>query len=361
MEDPARDRSRRRHGNQLLRLRRYLTRKQDRRPRAGDPSSRHDGIVKILVLGAAAGGGFPQWNGNDAAAQRVRAGGEGVRPLTQSSIAVSADGKRWVLFNASPDLRQQINDNAALQPGKQDGLRASPIAAVVLTSADVDHVAGLLNLRESQPLALYGHPRVLEVLARNSIFNVLSPGFVARRALHMGRWQNILDQEERPLGIAVRAFAVPGKIALWLEDQSTPGFGTMEGDTLGLEISDGQRSFFYIPGCAAMTPELEERLRGAALVFFDGTLWRDDEMIAAGVGTKTGRRMGHMSCSGPDGAIAAFENLQVRCKIFIHINNTNPLLVEGSGERQTAQAAGWEIAHDGMEITLERALVPAGI
>lgn len=315
--------------------------------------------MKILVLGAAAGGGFPQWNSNDATARRVRAGA--LTPMTQSSIAVSADGRRWVLFNASPDLRQQINDNVALHPGPDDGLRASPLAAVVLTNADVDHVAGLLNLRESQKLALYGHPRVLEVLARNSIFNVLSPVFVDRRPLRPGGWENILDQSGQTLGIMVKAFPVPGKIALWLEDATAPSLGTTDGDTLGLEISDGKRSFFYIPGCAAMPADLAQRLKGASLVFFDGTLWRDDEMLVAGVGTKTGQRMGHMSCSGPQGAMAAFQGLQVGRKIFIHLNNTNPLLVEGSAERRMAEAAGWEIAHDGMEIVLERALASAGI
>jgi pyrroloquinoline quinone biosynthesis protein B len=315
--------------------------------------------VKILVLGAAAGGGFPQWNSNDRIARRVRAGA--LSPMTQSSIAVSADGRRWVLFNASPDLRQQINSNAALHPGPDDGLRASPLAAIVVTNADVDHVAGLLNLRESQPLALYGHSRVLEVLARNSIFNVLSPIHVDRRTLHLGNWEAIRDQSGQALGISVRAFAVPGKIALWLEDATAPGLGTAEGDTLGLEISDGKQSFFYIPGCAAMPADLAQRLMGAALVFFDGTLWRDNEMIAAGVGTKTGQRMGHMSCSGPQGTMAAFEGLRVERKIFIHINNTNPLLVQGSAERHAAEAAGWEIAHDGMEIVLERTLACAGI
>jgi pyrroloquinoline quinone biosynthesis protein B len=317
--------------------------------------------VKILVLGAAAGGGFPQWNTNDTAARRVRAGDPAVQPMTQSSIAVSADGRRWVLLNASPDLRQQINDNVALQPGKDDGLRASPLAAAVLTSIDVDHVAGLLNLRESQRLALYGHPRVLKVLACNSIFDVLSPLFVDRRPLHPGGWEDIRDRNGLPLGLCVRAFAVPGKIALWLEDSAAPDFGTADGDTLGLEITDGRSSFFYIPGCAVMSPELENRLQGASLIFFDGTLWRDDEMILAGVGSKTGRRMGHMSCSGPGGTIAAFERLEVARKIFIHINNTNPLLIADSPERRAAERAGWEVAHDGMEIVLERSLVPADI
>ena len=184
---------------------------------------------------------------------------------------------------------------------------------------------------------------------------------MARRPLQPGGWENILDPGGQPLGIAVRPFAVPGKIALWLEDAMAPDLGTAKGDTQGLEISDGDRSFFYIPGCAAFTPDLGNRLKGASLVFFDGTLWRDDEMVAAGIGSKTGRRMGHMSCSGPDGTMAAFENLHVSRKVFIHINNTNPLLIKGSPERVAAQAAGWEVAYDGMEIVLERTLVPAGL
>ena len=317
--------------------------------------------MKILVLGAAAGGGFPQWNSNDDTAHRARAGDPLVRPQTQSSIAASADGKRWVLFNASPDLRQQINDNRALQPQPGDGLRASPLAAVVLTNADVDHVAGLLTLRESQPLAVYGHARVLDVLARNSIFNVLNPAFVARRALPLDIWETVRDRDGLDLGVSVRAVPVPGKVALWLEDAQAPGLDSVDGDTLGLEIRGAGKSFFYIPGCAAMTPELAQRLAGAALVFFDGTLWRDDEMIGAGVGAKTGRRMGHMSCQGSDGVITAFRPLRVARKLFIHINNTNPLLIEGSRERRVASAEGWEVAHDGMEIAFERTLAGAGV
>jgi pyrroloquinoline quinone biosynthesis protein B len=310
--------------------------------------------VKILVLGAAAGGGFPQWNSNDTTARRARSGE--LRAQSQSSIAVSTDQERWVLFNASPDIRQQINDNAALHPRADAGLRASPLAAVVLTNADVDHVAGLLSLRESQPLSVYGHPRVLDVLAGNSIFNVLNPDLVARRTLTPESMEVIRDRDGAALGITVRAFAVPGKVALWLEDDAAPALGATQGDTVGLEISDGRESFFYIPGCAATPPDLARRLAGAALVFFDGTLWRDDEMIAAGVGKKTGARMGHMSCSGPDGVIVAFRDLGVARKIFIHINNTNPLLVVGSAERQQATAAGWDIAQDGTEITLEHTL-----
>ena len=308
--------------------------------------------MKLLVLGAAAGGGFPQWNSNDAAARRARAGDPTAKPLTQSSIAVSRDSDRWILFNASPDLRQQIVDNSPLHPASPAPMRSSPIASVVLTNADVDHVAGLLTLRESQPLSLYGHGRVLDVLANNSIFNVLNPAYVARRSLETDKEVEICDQAGDSLGITVTAFPVPGKVALWLEDATAPDLGTAEGDTVGVKISYGAASLFYIPGCAAMTNDLAQRLQGARLVFFDGTLWRDDEMIVAGVGGKTGRRMGHMSCSGTDGTIAAFRKLNVTRKIFIHMNNTNPLLLSDSAERREAQLEGWEVAADGMEMEL---------
>ncbi|MEO7053496.1 MAG: pyrroloquinoline quinone biosynthesis protein PqqB [Rhizomicrobium sp.] len=310
-------------------------------------------MLHILVLGAAAGGGFPQWNSNDPIARRVRAGDAKTRPRTQSSIAVSSDRRNWVLFNASPDLRQQINQNRQLQPTADSPLRASPIAAVVLTNADVDHVAGLLNLRESQKFAVYGHDRVLDVLARNSIFNVLNPDFVTRRPMPLDTDLALRGGSNEDLEIRIRAFAVPGKVALWLEDKNAKNFGTADGDTIGLEIMDEDgTSFFYIPACAQMTPELAARLCGAALVFFDGTLWRDDEMIAACVGNKTGSRMGHMSCDGDRGSIAAFRDLKIERKIFIHINNTNPLFVADSPERAVAEAAGWQIADDGMEIDL---------
>jgi pyrroloquinoline quinone biosynthesis protein B len=310
-------------------------------------------MLRVLVLGSAAGGGFPQWNCNDPTAQRARSGDLRVPPRTQSSVAVSADGRRWVVLNASPDLRQQINERRQLHPAADEPLRASPISAVVLTSGDVDCVTGLLSLRESQPLVLHAHERVLGALARNPIFNVLNPRFVSRRALTLEDRAELTDSSGAALGLTLRAFAVPGKIALWLEDPSADELGTSAGDSIGLEVSTPDSpSLFFIPGCAAMTPALTESLRGAALVFFDGTLWRDDEMIVNGVGTKTGHRMGHMSCSGPEGAIASFTELGVRRKVFIHINNTNPLLAEDSQERSQAEAAGWEVGYDGMEITL---------
>lgn len=311
-------------------------------------------MLQILVLGSAAGGGFPQWNCNDEMARGVRAGDPRFRPRTQSSLAVSGDGRRWLLLNASPDLRQQINERWQLQPRVQDARRSSPIAAVALTNADVDHVAGLLSLRENHSFVIYGHSRVLDVLAENSIFNVLNPACVDRHALPLDESLLLGDAAGAPLNLRLRAFPVPGKTALWREDAGAADYGTRPGDTIGLEIGEGGEgeSFFYVPGCAAMTLELQDRLRDAALVFFDGTLWRDDEMIVQGVGKKTGLRMGHMSCAGPDGSLAAFEMLRARRKVFVHINNTNPLLVADSPECAEAGRRGWEIAYDGMELGL---------
>jgi pyrroloquinoline quinone biosynthesis protein B len=309
-------------------------------------------MVHILVLGSAAGGGFPQWNSNDTAAQRARAGK--IPSRTQSSLAVSADAKNWALLNVSPDIRQQINERPQLQPKPGDPKRSSPISAALLTNGDVDHVAGLLSLRERHAFPLYAHQRVLNMLGENSVFNVLNPEYVRRRSLPLDEPTEVRDVNGEPLGLWVTGFAVPGKAPLWREDQSDGSFGTREGDTIGLEIraAEARQSVFYIPGCAAMTDKLAAQLRGAALVFFDGTLWRDDEMITQGVGSKTGTRMGHMSCSGPEGTMAGFERLDVKRKIFIHINNTNPLLLPNSPERAEAESRRWEIAYDGMEVLL---------
>ena len=309
--------------------------------------------MKILVLGSAAGGGFPQWNCNSPLCQRARSGDAAAVPQTQSSIAASADGERWVLFNASPDLRQQLNENPAMHPN--GGLRSSPISAVVLTHADVDHIAGLLTLRERQAFALYASDRVLEALAANPVFNVLNPDFVDRRAFSLDVPCALRDAAGSSLGLTVTPFAVPGKVALYLEDPDAgPDFGTAEGDTIGLKIAEEATGnhFFYIPGCAAVDDRLAQRLRGAPLVLFDGTLFRDDEMVAAGLGSKTGQRMGHISISGADGSIASFEPLDVGRRIFIHINNSNPILISDSEERRFLETAGWEIARDGQEIQL---------
>ena len=299
--------------------------------------------MKIAVLGSAAGGGFPQWNSNAEGCRRARAGDRAARPRTQASLAVSLDGARWFLINASPDLREQIGRSVFLHP--KSGLRSSPIAGVVLTGGDVDAIAGLLTLRERQPFTLYATARIHGVLEANPIFEVLARDVVRRETMGLDTTVTLDD------GLTAELFAVPGKTPLYLEGADAPAIETGE-TTVAAVIREAATSVFYIPGCAAMTPALADRLRGAALVFFDGTLWRDDEMIAAGLGPKTGRRMGHMSLDGPEGTLAAFAPLGVARKVLIHINNSNPVLLEDSPERARAVAHGWEVAYDGMEMTV---------
>ena len=304
----------------------------------------------IRILGAAAGGGFPQWNCNCRNCADVRQGKPGFRARTQCSLAVSANGSDWVLLNTAPDLRQQINETPTLGAQADGGLRNSPIKAAVLTGGDVDFIAGLLNLRELQPFTVYGSARVLATLKANSVFNVLNEAVVARRELPLGATTAIADT-----GLEVEAFAVPGKIALYLESGSADGnYGSREGDAIGLKVSAPAtgKSFFYVPGCAQVDGELAGRLQGASLVFFDGTLYTDDEMVRMGLMQKTGARMGHMSISGGEGSIAAFAPLGVGRKVYVHINNSNPVLDDNSPERRATEAAGWEVGYDGMEIRL---------
>lgn len=299
--------------------------------------------MRIAVLGAAAGGGFPQWNSNGRGCNRARAGDPQVRPRTQAGLAVSGDGDAWILINASPDLRQQIGQLAFLHP--REGLRSTPISAVVLTGGDVDAIAGLLTLRERQAFDLFATKTVHDILVANPIFEVLNRQFVQRRQAELDRPVSLAG------GLAIELFAVPGKTPLYLETDDAPPI-VEDGTTVGAAIVGGGRRAYFIPGCAAMTPGLARRLRGADLVLFDGTLYADDEMVAGGLSPKTGRRMGHMSMSGPDGSMAAFEGLDVGRKIFVHINNSNPVLMEDSPEHARVVAAGWEVAHDGMEIIL---------
>lgn len=313
-------------------------------------------MLRIRVLGAAAGGGFPQWNANSDACRRARMGDPAARPMTQASIALSADGYHWFLINASPDLRQQIEANKCLHPTK--GVRSSPITGVVLTNGDVDAVAGLLHLREGTSFALYAHRKVLEILSANTIFRVVGPTMVPRRALKLERWQKLRNADGRDSGIEVKPFPVPGKVPLYMENggvmppgEPLPGVPD-EGTTIGLEVSAGEAGFFYLANCAAVPDVLAERIAGAPLIFFDGTLYTDDEMVRNGVGAKTGRRMGHMSLSEPDGSMARLMPLNIGRIIFIHINNTNPILLADSPERREVEAAGFEVAYDGMDIQL---------
>lgn len=297
--------------------------------------------LRIVVLGAAAGGGLPQWNCGCRNCAAARDPGSSLRAQTQSSLAVSLDGEAWAIFNASPDIRQQIQDNRALQPRR---LRHSPINSVVLTNGDIDHLAGLLVLREKQPFTVFSTGAVAEVIADNPVFGVLDPGLVSKRVV-------AIEEPFFPLpGLEARLFAVPGKVPLFLED-GDPELEVEGEQTVGLELrADGKR-LYYIPGCGALSDRLVARLEGADALFFDGTLFSDDEMITAGVGQKTGRRMGHMPIAGEDGSLKALGPLKVPRKIYVHINNTNPIWQAGP-ERASAEGHGFEVGYDGMEIRL---------
>jgi pyrroloquinoline quinone biosynthesis protein B len=307
-------------------------------------------MLRVLVLGAGAGGGFPQWNSAGIGCIRARSGDPAAKPRSQASIAASADGERWLVVNASPDLRAQIAACPALHP-RPAPLRNSPVETVMLTGAEVDAIAGLLHLRERQRLRLYGAAPSLAVLDANPVFGALNPTFVSREEMPLGRPFAPLDGGGEALGLSVEAYVVPGKVPLYAEAGREPGLAE-DGEALGLSISAGGEPLHYIPGCAMMTPALAERLRGAACVMFDGTLWDDDEMIRAGAGPKTGRRMGHMPIHGPGGTLEAFAELGVRRRILTHLNNTNPALLDDSPERAMLDAEGWEVAEDMMEIRL---------
>ncbi|WP_323009669.1 pyrroloquinoline quinone biosynthesis protein PqqB [Paracoccus sp. (in: a-proteobacteria)] len=294
--------------------------------------------MRIVILGSGAGGGVPQWNCGCPNCEAARAGR--IPAMSQSGIAVSANGRDWALINASPDLRQQLAATPALRPG---GLRGSPIRSVLVTNGDIDHVAGLLTLREGQGFDLYATPAIHAVLSANPMLSALDPGIVVRREV-------ALEQSvELAPGLAARLFAVPGKVPLYMEGERVET-DLMGEQTVGVELEAAGRRVFYIPGCALVPDWLRERVAGADALLFDGTLWTDDEMIRAGLGGKSGRRMGHVPVSGPGGSLEILRDVTLGARIYVHLNNSNPLVDPASPERAQAAAAGWQVGHDGMEI-----------
>ena len=306
-------------------------------------------MLRVVVLGAAAGGGVPQWNCGCRICRAARTTHPELQS-SQASLAISANGDHWFLINASPDLRQQLITAPQLHPAAGK-LRHSPIAGVILTNGEIDAIAGLLSMREGWPFTIYAHAKVLATLKSNSVFNVLSEKTVRRQGIEIERSFEPALADGSPSGIEILPFEVTGKGAWYLEgERQVDGAG----DTLGLRIRDKAtgKFFYFLAACANVTDDLKSRLKGAPLVFFDGTVWRDDELIAAGLGTKTGQSMGHIAMSGETGAIAALDGLGIERKIFLHINNSNPALLHDSEERRIAERAGWQIPADGTEITL---------
>ncbi len=263
-----------------------------------------------------------------------------MRPRTQAGLAVSAGDGRWTLINAAPDLGQQIRATAALHP--QGALRGSPIDAVVLTGAEIDQIAGLLSLRESTPFTLYATPSSHAAVAANAMFAAMPA--MTRRAVNPGERFMLAG------GIDASLFMVPGKVPLYLEGDD-PEVAIESASNVGIELQRDGARLVFVPGAAAVTPSMRERFARADAILFDGTLFTDDEMLRTGTGTKTGRRMGHMPIDGEGGTLQALAGLNAR-RIFVHINNTNPIQVDGSPERRKVEAAGWQVAEDGMEIVL---------
>lgn len=305
-------------------------------------------MMRIRVLGSAAGGGAPQWNCACGNCTRIREHSASTTPLTQESVVVSSDGRRWILINASPDIRQQIESFAPLHPR---ALRDSPIRAVMLTSGDLDHCLGLLMLREWQRLVVYATERVWQGLVHHNImwrtFQRFS-GQLQWHPLRCGADHEIRGAAGEPLGLSIHAFSVPGKVPLHLETLQDPH----PEDTIGVTLSDGHTECTYVSGAQTVTEALYGHLNHSQCLFFDGTFWSHQELRALGITEKTSLEMGHLPVGGDDGSLVRLADLKVPRRIYIHINNTNPLILHESDESQLVRAAGWEVAHDGMELVV---------
>jgi len=304
----------------------------------------------IRVLGSAAGGGFPQWNCGCPNCRGVRSGDLRATARSQECVAVSADGDRWFLLNCSPEIRQQIESFPPLHPR---GPRHSPIAAILLTNGDLDHCLGLLSLRESHPLVVYATDRLRRGFTDgNVLYRTLDrfPGQVTWRSLELGREAELADVEGRSAGLLVEAVAVPGKLPVHLETGAAPD----PADSVGFRIRERAtgRVLAYLSGVGAVSDAVRRAVEGVDCVFFDGTFWSADELPGLGLGTKRAEDMAHLPIGGPDGSLARLNGVTARRRIFIHLNNTNPLLRDDSPERAHVEAAGWEVARDGMEVRI---------
>jgi pyrroloquinoline quinone biosynthesis protein B len=297
--------------------------------------------VWVRVLGSAAGGGFPQWNCSCPPCRAVRDGSRPCRSRTQSSIAVSADYRQWFLLNASPDIRAHIESFPALRP---HGGRVSPLRAVLLTDAELDHTLGLLLLREGPGVELHATAPVHGTLCDGtSLLRTLS-------AYCPVEWRRVVPQVDVPLAgeLSYRAFDVA--------TNKRPRFGPErgEGRVVGYRLTDERtgRALVYLPGVQELTASVRGQLEGCACLLFDGTCWQDDELIRLGMARKTAREMGHLPIDGPDGSLEQLSPLPIERKIYIHVNNTNPILLEDAPERRIVEERGWDVAMDGLEVQI---------
>lgn len=306
--------------------------------------------MQVRILGSAAGGGFPQWNCSCANCRAVRAGSFRGKPRTQAQVAISQDGQSWFLLGASPDLRLQIEATSELHP--REGLRQSPIAGVVLANADLDHVLGLLLLRELQPLRVYATESVRRILTEdNSMFSMLQRifGQVTWTDFMPGATFSMTTLKGEDFGICCRALSLGTQFPAYVSPQRQTSLRVNEA-SLGLVIrsSSGNR-LAYMPAVPQIDATLLHELAGADLVLFDGTFWSDDELIRVQGSAQTAHQMGHIPV---EDVLSKLAEVRRPRKMFIHINNTNPMLDEASPQYRRVRYAGWEIAEDGWQFDL---------
>ena len=302
----------------------------------------------VQFLGTAAGGGFPQWNCRCKGCRLARSDPRAAWPRGQSSAAVSADGVRWLLLNASPDVRAQL---AQLPEPATTDVRALPFAAIALTDGELDHTLGIPLLREGGRLHVYCTMAVRDMLSDSAGLLRLTAAFadVGVHPLSLGTAVEPVDLDGKMLGLTIEAFAVAGDPPRFAARRGGAG-----GAVVGLRIEDAatRTAFVYVPCCGALTDDLRARCNGAAALAFDGTFWRDDEMTAAGTGKRTAREMGHVPISGTDGSLRWLGSVTSARRIYTHINNTNPILIEDSPERREVDAAGITVGFDGLRLEL---------
>jgi pyrroloquinoline quinone biosynthesis protein B len=299
-------------------------------------------------MGSGAGGGFPQWNCNCINCKGVREGTVKASRRTQSSIAISSDGVDWILFNASPDIKKQMDDFPALQPARE--VRDTAIKAILITDAQIDHVTGLLTLRE--------HNKPWDIYCTEAVHDDLTTGFPVFNIL--GHFRGINWNEIKTDLESFTIPAAPGLIftAVPLKSEAPPysphRHNTVPGDNVGIRVEDTRtgKNVFYAPGLGVVEDHVLEFMRNADVVLVDGTVWTDDEMSKEGISDKRAQEMGHINQSEDGGTISFLNSMERPRKILIHINNTNPILNEESAERQVLNNAGIELAYDGMDIEL---------
>ena len=307
-------------------------------------------VMRIILLGTAAGGGLPQWNCTCPNCREARAGSTRVVPRSQSSVAVSADGHAWFLLNASPDLRIQLENCPHLHPRIKIP-RSTNIEAVLLTNADLDHTLGLLLMREGGKIRVHATPRVREALTRGLS---LAPTLQSFGGIHWTKppvkLSPLLRHDGFKSGLQYQSVDVIGKPPRFMKGRQTNGFGHSIGYRIVDEKSGGR--LLFLPDVAVLDEQIIGELSDCDVLLFDGTFWSENEMRELGVGNLSAKQMGHVPVSGRQGSLKQLAPLQVSRKIYTHINNTNPMLRKGSSEHVAVRAAGVEVGCDGMEMVI---------